>query len=100
METYSETVNGISRSQFFAGLLAGLLIFAFCFLIGAQAEESQSELRQGLASQYKGDKGIEKDPDVIFVENFETGSLDAVKAHWESVQNLDIISFSAVVAEM
>ena len=94
METYSETVNGKSRNQFFAGLSAGLLIFVFCFLGAGQAEESQSELRHGLANRYKGDKGIEKDPDVIFAENFEAGSLDAVKARWESVQNIDIMSLS------
>jgi len=94
METYSETVNGKSRNQFFACLSAGLLIFAFCFSCAVQAEESQSELRQGLASQYKGDKGIDKDPDVIFVENFEEDSLDAVKARWESVQNIDIMLLS------
>ena len=94
METYYETVNCKSRNQLFAGLL----IFALCFLCAGQAEESQSELRQGLASRYKGDKGIEKDPDVIFVENFED-SLDAVKARWESVQNIDIMSLSADVPE-
>ena len=93
METYSEIVNGKSRTQFFAGVSAGLLVFALCFLSAVQAEESQVELRQGLASQYKGDKGIEKDPDVIFVENFED-SLSAVKERWESVQNIDIMSLS------
>jgi len=94
METYIKAVNGKSRNQFFAGMSAGLLILAFCFSCAVQAEESQSELRQGLASQYKGDKGIEKDPDVIFVENFEEDSLDAVNARWESVQNIDIMSLS------
>ena len=97
METYIKAVNGKSRNQFFAGIYDGLLIIALCFPGAAQAEESQSELRQGLASQYKGDKGIEKDSDVIFVENFEEDSLDAVKSRWESVQNIDIMSLSTDV---
>jgi hypothetical protein len=90
MEIYSKTVNREFKCRFFAGVL----IFALCFISVARAEESQSEIQLGLASQYKGDKGIEKDPDVIFVENFEDDSLDAVKARWESVQNIDIMSLS------
>jgi hypothetical protein len=63
------------------------------------AEESQVEVRQGLANQYKGDKGIENDPDIIFVENFEEGSLDTVKSRWESVKSIDIMSLSTDVPE-
>ena len=33
---------------------------------------------RGIASQYKGDRGIEKDPRVVFVENFETESLEEI----------------------
>ncbi|MHC4438702.1 MAG: hypothetical protein ACYS3S_15170 [Planctomycetota bacterium] len=95
METELTVVK--SKYQFCTGLLAGLLIIALCFPGSAQAEESQSEVRHGLASQYKGDKGIEKDPDVIFVENFEAGSLDDVKARWESVKSLEMMSLSADV---
>lgn len=94
METEPSVVNRKYRRQFFAGLMSGLLAFGLCFVGSIQAEESQGEIRHGLASQYKGDKGIEKDPDVIFAENFEAGSLDAVKSHWESVQNIDIMSLS------
>ena len=80
METYLKAVNCKSKYQFFAGLTAGLLIFTFCFLNAGQAEESQSKLRHGLANRYKGDKGIEKDPDVIFAENFEADSLEIGRA--------------------
>ena len=89
--------NCKTAKQFFAGLSAGMLILALCFSGVVQAEESQGEVRHGLASKYKGDKGIEKDPDVIFVENFEENSLEAVKARWESIKNLDMMSFSADV---
>ena len=32
----------------------------------------------GIASQYPGDEGIEKDPRVLFVEDFETGNLEEI----------------------
>ena len=89
--------NRKTAKLFFAGVSAGMLILALCISGAVQAEESQSEVRHGLASKYKGDKGIEKNPDVIFVENFESDSLDAVKASWESVKSLDMMSLSADV---
>ena len=51
----------------------------------------------GLASKYVGDKGIEKDPAVVFAEGFEAESLEAVWSRWESVQNKGIMSLSADV---
>jgi len=46
----------------------------------------------GLAEKYPGDVGIESDPNVVFVENFEEGSLAGVLSRWESVQKSDIMS--------
>ncbi|HCO95770.1 MAG TPA: hypothetical protein DIU00_17795 [Phycisphaerales bacterium] len=89
--------NRKTAKQFFAGAPTCILILTLCIFGAVQAEESQSEVRHGLASKYKGDKGIEKNPDVIFVENFESGSLDAVKVRWESVKSLDMMSLSADV---
>jgi hypothetical protein len=51
----------------------------------------------GIAADYPGDKGIERDPRVIFVENFEEPSLDALKNRFESVKNAEIMSFSPIV---
>jgi len=90
MKTYLKAVNCEFKYLF----VAGILIFGFCVSFAAQAEEPQGEVQLGLANKYKGDKGIEKDPDVIFVEDFEADSLDAVKARWESVQNIEIMSLS------
>jgi hypothetical protein len=39
----------------------------------------------GIARIYPGDAGIERDPSVVFVENFEAGSLEAMWRRWESV---------------
>ena len=48
----------------------------------------------GLAAQFPGDRGIADDARVVFVENFEEASLDAVRARWESVQSPEIMSLS------
>ena len=37
---------------------------------------------EGLASLYPGDEGLERDPRVLFVEDFETGALDEIGARW------------------
>lgn len=36
-----------------------------------------------LASMYCGDQGIESDPDVVFVEKFDEGSITAASARWD-----------------
>ncbi len=40
----------------------------------------------GLSSKYPGDVGIEQDPDVIWVENFEEGSVGALVARYEDAK--------------
>jgi len=70
-----------------AGLLAG--------------SEGLRPLRQatpGLASKYVGDNGIQRDPAVVFAEDFETGDLEAVWARWESVESKEIMSLSPDVS--
>jgi len=47
----------------------------------------------GIAAKYPGDVGIEKDPDVVFVEDFE-GSVDEICGHWETVAGKQIMSAS------
>lgn len=47
----------------------------------------------GIAVGYPGDVGIEKDPDVVFVESFE-GSVDEICGHWESAAGKPIMSKS------
>jgi len=49
---------------------------------------------EGIAGKYPGDEGIENDPDVIFVENFEEGSLTDLFSNWEDVKNKQNIAFS------
>jgi len=40
----------------------------------------------GLAEKYPGDRGIEKDGDVIFTEDFETGSIEEIGERWGAVK--------------
>lgn len=51
----------------------------------------------GLAARYPGDAGIERDTNVIFVENFESGSREALFQRWETVGDKPGMTFSADV---
>jgi hypothetical protein len=49
----------------------------------------------GIAAQYPGDEGIEKDPRVLFVEDFESGDVREIGARWGQVskaENMDLSS--------
>ena len=52
-----------------------------------------AEGNMGIAAKYPGDVGIEKDPDVVFVESFE-GSVDEICRHWEAAAGKPIMSKS------
>jgi hypothetical protein len=41
----------------------------------------------GVAAKYPGDAGIEKDPAVVFVENFENGTVASIGERWGSINN-------------
>ena len=57
----------------------------------------QSFPTTGLATRYPGDAGIERDPHVVFVENFEEQSLDTLWKRWDTVTDRPGMSFSADV---
>jgi hypothetical protein len=47
----------------------------------------------GIAAQYPGDEGIEKDPRVLFVEDFESGELKEIGSRWGEIshaENMDL----------
>src|ERR1043165_2003946 len=66
-----------------------LAIFSLCIVSVVAAEP---ETPPSLAAKYPGDTGIEKDPKVIFTENFDDVSADALKKRWESVKDPQIMS--------
>lgn len=57
------------------------LTFAWIGALASGAEEL------GLSEKYPGDRGIERDPEVVFTENFEAGSLQAVGERWSEMRN-------------
>jgi predicted amidohydrolase len=66
--------------------------------LGAKATAGK-EVVAGLAAKYAGDKGIAGDPKVIFAEDFEEPTLEAMQKRWESVSHPEIMSFAADVPE-
>ncbi len=71
------------------------------FALASERDDRLPEGNSGLVSKYPGDAGIEKDPQAIFVENFDAGSLQEIlnKKRWESVNNRSIMSLSDGVPE-
>ena len=64
---------------------------------------SLPEGKHGLAAKYPGDKDIERDPRVVFVENFsegpgygilDTAALQLIFTRWDTVKQKDIMSLS------
>jgi hypothetical protein len=49
-----------------------------------------------LAAKYPGDVGIERDPAVLFAENFETGSIEEIGKRWGDISNKEgkVMAFS------
>src|SRR6266498_3342945 len=54
---------------------------------------------QGIAAKYPADAGIERDPHVLFTENFETGSVEEIGKRWGQISNKDkkVMDFSTDV---
>jgi len=74
--------------------LASVLLLGL-FAVEARGQSAEPQGDGGIAARYPGDRGIEKDPDVVFVESFEQSSLPALFSGWEDVQAREIMSFSA-----
>lgn len=60
--------------------------FAIVGIATAMAGLCPAQERAGIAERYPGDKHIEQDPDVLFVENFED-DLPQVVGRWSDVKN-------------
>jgi hypothetical protein len=77
------------------------LILLLVTSLGARAAVAQPALpegHQGLAAKYPGDVGIERDPQVLFVENFSAATIDEVVTDWETAQETAGMSLSSDVA--
>lgn len=72
------------------------LLLALAFQIGAAERVSFPE--KGLAAGYPGDAGIERDKRVVFVENFEHGSLEELWQRWDTASGREGMKFSDDIA--
>ena len=64
-----------------------LELLLFTAIIFPTLSNMQDNQVVGIAEKYIGDVGIENDPDVLFHEDFETGDLEKIGKHWDSVSN-------------
>ncbi len=76
--------------------MRSLSVFSFCLLLAIGAgpvavakDESPTRLPAGpgLASKYKGDKGITKSKSVLIAESFEEGTIADLSKRWSEVKN-------------
>jgi len=90
----------VSRILLPLTLTSALLLAGAVAARVARAEQTAgagSTLREGntgIAAKYTGDGGIEKDPEVIFVEKFDGGSLGVLAKRWDNVKARQIMTFS------
>jgi predicted amidohydrolase len=54
---------------------------------------------KGIAAKYPGDAGIERDPQVLFAESFEAGSIEEIGKRWGEMSNKDgkVMAFASDV---
>ncbi|WP_146675518.1 hypothetical protein [Pirellula sp. SH-Sr6A] len=50
---------------------------------------------KGIAARYPGDQGIQKDPLVIFAEDFEIDSIDDLRSRWETVRDPEVMTLDS-----
>lgn len=62
-----------------------------------QAKADAPPKTAGIAAEYPGDAGIEKDPRVVFAENFEAKELAGVTQRWETASGPDNLSLTGDV---
>ncbi|MEX1135612.1 MAG: hypothetical protein WEB89_01840 [Balneolales bacterium] len=68
-------------------MVCGVLFLTGCG--NSVQNEEEVPIGKGLAWQYPGDEGIEKDPEVVFAENFEAGDLEDLEGKWGFMSNSD-----------
>jgi hypothetical protein len=61
------------------------LCLAFTLTLPALRQAVSAPNPPGIAARYSGDEGIERDPRVLFVEDFETGGIREIGARWGEV---------------
>lgn len=84
-------------------LITAAALVAVWGAFGMESRLSTEPLPEGfgLAGKYPGDRGIEKDPSVLFAEDFEAGDLAELAKRWSDVSNKDgkVLAFSSDVPQ-
>ncbi len=63
------------------------LLLRLVFGIAEGAEPDPLPEGPGLSARYPGDAGLERDPAVLFIEDFEAGTLEEIAKRWGSDSN-------------
>lgn len=90
------------KLRWFSGLPWGVLLVAFVLVSYTYGDDggvveprsALAEGNSGIARRYAGDKGIEKDPDVLFVEKFDEKTVEQVFKRWDESKNKNSMSLS------
>ena len=81
-------------------VLMVVVVVSACEMLAQEADVTGLPKGSGLAARYPGDVGIEKDPAVVFAEDFEEGTLDVLLKRWTDTSNKNgkVLAFSTDVA--
>ncbi len=86
-----QSISFVGRHVWASILGSGLV--ALLPLMHAHGYEGKEE-SPGIAAKYPGDRGIESDERVLFTENFEKDSIEAIGERWEMVRDAPAMSLS------
>ncbi len=82
----------ILRSISFVSIVMVGLVSAMA--ASSQAAELPGMAGRGLSARYPGDEGIERDRRVLFVDDFETGTVEEIGARWGNITKKENFSLS------
>jgi hypothetical protein len=75
-------------------VFSATIALAFAQDAGEHPTATSNPQQGGLATLYPGDEGIERDPRVLFVEDFETGTVEEIGARWGNITKKENVSLS------
>ncbi len=70
-----------------AGFAAAGILLSGSLTVGAKSKPAALPEGYGLSAKYPGDKGIARDPAVLFAEDFENGDLRDLARRWEEMKD-------------
>ena len=92
-------IRTVSSAAMVSLRIATILAVAGAGVADGQERVALPEGNNGIAAKHPGDKGIQGDPSIIFVEKFDEGSVEAIAKRWDNCQAPEIMSLSPDVPE-